>query len=454
MKNIFHIFAIFFFISFCGNSFADINLSVSPADGSRSLRFDRLMSSFDNKKELRVRVTSTGAQRYQIFQRVQEPIVNEKGQSLNLRAVQVASAANSNAGGTLYLQSPDYLGLGEQLVYTSSQAGDADSFVLVYVVDPALVNAEGKFFGKIVFTLRPMNGGAQQQAVVDISLEAQSAWKLSVKGGRTPERVEVKDTDTAEKSADFVKIAFSGNKGQHIKIYQELEMMPMDATAQEIGANVINFSVASEAGNARAQGLMPLDRTRTLIYTGTASESVLLVYFLVDGEKAALANAGSYRGKIRYIVETERGPESFLIDLVCEIQPVFNMEVSLLGEGVRFTHVVPTNPPVEREVTVSVRTNLHKPYQVSQDLQSLMANEKGDIVAKEYFTMKAKIEGDQKGQVRAVDFIPMEVGEHVVFSSDRKGSPSTFKVVYRLQGYTGMSTGNFSAPVRFSLNQN
>lgn len=443
------------FLSFCGTSFAGMTLSVGPVDGSRGLRFERLTDSVGNKKELRVRINSADGTRYQIFQRVQEPIVNEKMQSLNLRAVQAASAMGSNSGGTLYLQSPEYLGMGDQLIYTSSQAGDADSFVLVYAVDPSLVDLEGRFFGKLVFTLRPMSGGAQMQAVVDVFLESEPTLQISVKGGRSPERVQVKDTDTTQGSADLVKINFSGNKGQVIKIYQELETVPQDMAAKAIGVDTIRFSVTGNMlDGVHEQGPTPIGRMRTLIYNGTAPEGSLLVYFMVDAEKTAEENAGSYRGKLRYIIETARGQEAFSIDLVCEIQPVFNVEVDLPVDGVRFNNVQPTNVPVEREVLVSIRTNLNKPYQVSQDVQASMTNEKGDVIAKEYFTMKAELADGQKGQVKAADFVPIETGEHVVFNSDRKGSPASFKVVYRLQAYQGMNTGNFSAPIRFSLNQN
>jgi hypothetical protein len=454
MKTIFQVAIISFLIFSCGASFAAMTLNVGPVDGSRSLRFDRLTDSLDNKKELRIRVSSTDGQRYQVYQRVQEPIVNEKGQSLNLRAVQVASSMGSNAGGTLYLQSPDYLGLGEQLIYTSSQAGDTDSFVLVYVVDPSAVSNDGKFFGKLVFTLRPMNGSSQEQSVVDLFIESEASSKVSVKGGRTAERVLVKGSDTTSQDADFVKIELAGNKGQAFKIYQELETLPQDDAAREISAGVLRFSVAGDmAGDMPAQGVLPLERTRTLLYTGTGGEGTVLVYLFADADKALQENAGTYHGKLRYIVETGTAQQVFLVDLACEIQPVFDLEVEMPPDGVKFNNVVATDPPQEREVMVRVHTNLQKPYQVSQDLQAPMTNEKGDQIARDFLMMKGELLDGQKGQIKAVEFVPMETGEHAVFHSDRKGSPAAFKVIYRLQAYPQISSGNFLAPIRFSLNQ-
>ena len=441
---------------FFGNSaFAALSLSVSPADGSSSLRFDRITQGQENIKQIRVRVTSTGRNRYQIFQRVQQPIVNEKGESLNFQAIQAVTMNNSNSAGTLYLQNADRLSQGDQLLYTSSQGGDSDSFVISYVVDPTAMGAAGRFFGQILFTVRSMTDASQEQAFVNISLESVSNWNVSVSGGRTPGQVRIKDSDVAEKTADFVKISFSGNLGQEVRIYQEFNALPQNTMAEEILPDAFRFLVAGETEqNVRVSGAVPMGRTRTLIYTGKSQEDSLRVYFLANPDKIQEANAGTYTGKVKYIVETDKGPEEFLIDLECDIQPVFNLDVTLPPEGVSFANVLATNPPTQREVMVTVHSNLHRAYQVLQDLSVPMANEKGNEIDKGYFTVKVEIPSGEKGQTKFVDFSSMQTGEYPIFSSDGKGSPATFKVVYRLQGYPQLSSGNYSAPIRFSLNQN
>jgi hypothetical protein len=90
---------------------------------------------------------------------------------------------------------------------------------------------------------------------------------------------------------------------------------------------------------------------------------------------------------------------------------------------------------------------------VVQELQSPMTNEKGDQIKKEYFTLKVELPAGDKGHTKFSDYLSLETGSYPVFSSDSKGSPATFKVFYRLQGYPQISAGNFSAPIRFSLNQ-
>jgi hypothetical protein len=48
----------------------------------------------------------------------------------------------------------------------------------------------------------------------------------------------------------------------------------------------------------------------------------------------------------------------------------------------------------------------------------------------------------------------METGEYPIFSSNDAGMPAAFKVIYRLKGYPQMAGGDYTAPIRYSLNQN
>ena len=123
---------------------AAVTLSVMPIDGNNSLRLEQGLSG-SNKAEVRVRVVSAGGNRYQVFQRVVGPLVNEKGQSLDLQAVETQSLPNSNTGGTLYLQNPQSLGLSEELVYTSPENGQNDAFIIGYTLRPEYLSVGTRF---------------------------------------------------------------------------------------------------------------------------------------------------------------------------------------------------------------------------------------------------------------------------------------------------------------------
>jgi len=446
--------AVFFFcVLYAPCSFAALSLSVNPEDGSNSLRLEQPLG-VQKTKQIRVRITSTDGKHYQVFQRLLEPIVNEKGESLDMQAIQTATISNSNASGTLYTQNVDRLSMGDQLLYSSGQGGESDGFTVAYSVQPGYPKAAGNFMGRLIFTVRSSEEPSQGQAEVNIYLQSTSQWKADVQGGRSATLVRVNDTDTTEQTADFVKISFAGNSGGEVRIYQELSVVPQNADGQEFQPEGLLFYGSGRTDGLRAQTPAALEANRQLLYSGHNPEDNFLVYYLMDPRLVSLQEPGEYGGKLKYTVETDKGPQEYSIDLQCRIQPVFNMDVSVPPEGVSFPHVLATEPPQEKEVTVTVHSNLHKPYQVVQDLQSLMTNEKGKEIDKEYFTFRVDVPPGQKGKTKYADFAPVAAGEYPIFYSDAKGSPATFKVVYKLQGYNQMNAGNYSAPIRFSLNQN
>ncbi len=164
-------------------------------------------------------------------------------------------------------------------------------------------------------------------------------------------------------------------------------------------------------------------------------------------------DAGTYSGKLKYVIETDQGRQEFPLFLKCDIQPEFTLNITTPPGGVSFSHVTTIGPPQDVEVLVTVLSNLHSPYQVVQNIQTNMTNQQGKEYNNKYFTMQVEIPKDQKGQTNFTEFSSVQTGEYPVYSSDSAGSGTTFKVVYRLQGYAQMVAGDFIAPVRLSLNQ-
>jgi len=435
-------------------AFAFISLSVVPVDGSNSLRFENMpVGGLEDRNEIHIRVNSSDGRQYQVFQRILEPVVNEKGDALNLQAMETQTLPNSNSSGTLYLQNSDHLSMGDQLLYSSSQAGESDMFMIGYFLNQGLINAVGSFRGRMIFTVRDVSGNSDQ-ATIDIFMDASSNLKVSVKGAHDPIRIHVRSSDTTEKEADYVNLSFSGNSGQDIRIYQEVEIMPQNGSGRGLGGDVLQLDAESDDAQAlRIQGLNSLRDNKTLIYSSNKDADNFVIYFLVDSGQIQQQDAGSYIGRIKYIVETSRGAQEFPIDIQCDVPPEFSISITPPPGGVNFTHVLANNPPQDKQVLVTVTSNLHKPYQVLQDLQTNMTDNQGKEFDNKYFTIQVQIPSGQEGQTNFTEFSPMETGEYPIFSSDAGGSSATFEVVYRLQGYDRMSPGNFLAPVRFSLDQ-
>ncbi len=433
---------------------ANVSLSVNPVDGSNGLRFERIPpAGAENKEEIHIRVSSTNGSRYQVFQRILEPIMNEKGDTLNLQAISTQTLSNSNSSGTLYLQNSDHLSMSDQLLYSSSQGGESDMFIIGYSLNQSLINTSGRFRGRLVFTVRGMGNDSSDQVTIDVFLETSSNLKISVKGAHHPTRIRIQGSDISEKSADFINVSFSGNKAQEIRIYQEVETMPHNETDQGLGADVLQLDAQGQTEGLRIQGASPLRSGRSLVYSSNKDEDNFLIYFLVNADQVQRQAAGSYVGRIKYVVETDKGNQVFPIDIQCVIASVFTMNVVTPPGGVSFSHVLANSPSQDKQVMVTVSSNLNKPYQVTQDFQTNMTNQQGKEFDSKYFTIQVEIPSGQKGQTDFTEFSPVRTGEYPVFSSDSMGSGATFTVVYRLQGYTQMNAGDFLAPIRFSLNQ-
>ncbi|MDE2222768.1 MAG: hypothetical protein KGK03_06830 [Candidatus Omnitrophica bacterium] len=445
---------IFFTLCTWAPCWAALSLSVSPVDGSNSLRFQSTYAAGENMKEVHIRVTSTNGERYQIFQRVLEPVINEKGEALNLQAIQTQTVPNSNIAGTLYLQNTDHVNMGDQLIYSSNPSGQSDSFVIGYSLDRSLIAGSGTFTGRLVFTVRSLSSGSNDQAVINLFVENPTSFKISVQGRHSPNFVHARSSDTSESTADAVNISFSGNAGQTIRIFQQADGMPQNEAGQDLGAGVLQLDAEGQTDGLRAAGISTLKPGRTLIYSSNRSEDSFTVYFLADAAKAQQQDAGTYRGRVTYVVESGAGQQEFPINVQFDVPPVFTMNVTTPSAGgVNFPRVLAGAPPQDQEVVITVTSNLHKPYQVVQEMEANMTNPQGKEFNNKYFTLQVQIPEGQKGHSDYTEFSPVKTGEYPVFSSDAGGSGATFKVLYRLQGYSQMTPGSFMAPIRFSLDQ-
>jgi len=165
---------------------AESGISVSPYEGGIDLNFGRVSSSTTVTKEVKVRITSNLGKQYQVFQRLEGGLVNERGVILNPSAVVFSTLRGSNSTGSLYQEEPVGLSYNDQLLYVSNFQGDSDSFFVVYTFRGERLNAYGQFLGKIVYTLRPLGEGEEKIAILNVYLKKIKPGKsgpLSWKGG-------------------------------------------------------------------------------------------------------------------------------------------------------------------------------------------------------------------------------------------------------------------------------
>ncbi|MFA5261686.1 MAG: hypothetical protein WC450_10700 [Candidatus Omnitrophota bacterium] len=431
-------------------AFAALTLSVTPSEGGSSIRFGRVDTLSSEDKEVRVRVNSDEGQQYQVFQRM-TPLVNEKGETLDHPAILTGGLLGSNTGGTLYVQDIEQIGLSEQQIYSSDQAGTSDSFVVFYKVDPNALTVSGSFQGQMLYTVRPIGGGNIAETIITVTLECGGELKLETTGNAGPARVRI-TTDQRPLSDATFSIVFTNNiEGNAIKIYQQIDTLPRDELMQPVEAGLIQYlALGGERGDILQEASGDLRPEQVLIYEGTASHDTIGVNYSVNQDLVQNYQAGNYEGTARYIIESRQGDQEIDVNLELVVAPVFELNVEYPSEGMSFHGTLETDPPQIKDIKVAVKTNLGKPYVVNQILQAPLTNEEGEEFSSEFFTFREElIDGD--GSVQHDDFSPVSKGEVPLYVSDDQGSSAVLNVSYRMKPYPNMQAGNYKVQVMYSL---
>ena len=441
----------FFFLVLAGVSAqAAVTLSVTPVEGGNTLRFGRITDPARSNKEVRIRVTSDAAHQYQIFQRVLSPLVNERGEQLDRNVIQVSGLAGSNASGTIHVQGVDTVGYADQLVYTSSAEGTSDSFILIYQIDPSLVTKSGEFVGKILYTVRPLGGGSQDEVVLDLFLEASGEFSVKVDASQGLNRVRL-DTLNGQNNA-YVRFAFSENAGT-IRIYQEMPQPLRNESFYEIRPEgLLAQGQSAQLNETKISSPTPLRAQEKLIYESDTPQDTVTVLYSLNPEEPD-PRAGEYQGLVRYRVESNGKSRVFDIDMEVNVEPVFELKAKYPPEGMAFQRLLPGTPPQYKEISVTVHSNTGKPYFVSQNISALLTNEKGSQIPKEDFTVREELLPGATGNIEHPQFSVVQAGQTTLFHSDAQGSSAEFKVIYRLNPYRGLEAGDYQAAFVYTLGE-
>ena len=432
---------------------AALNLNVIPYEGGNSLRFGRVTVSDVVNKEVKIRITSTAGKQYQVFQRIVDPLVNEKGIQLNERALTSCALRGSNTAGALYQEQATELSFADQLLYTSSSAGEGDSFRMVYTLRGSRLNASGNFTGKIIYTLRPIGEGTQQTYILNVFIEASGEFRIETNGSWDKNSVRLSTASDNDKKG-FIEFSFKGNMNRKLNVYQEIFQFPENSLKEEICQDSINFFTSGgKRGELYHKSPTALKRKRALVYSSSSDEDIFFVNFILDDEAIETQSAGRYRGVVTYLVEGFGIQQTISVNLEIEIMPVFKLEVELSEGGLRFSDLAPESDPQIREVQVKVKSNLGKPYIVTHNMRSSLVSQEGRKLASDLFTMKTEFTGKESGEIRFIDFTPVPLDEVSLFFSDEKGSPAQFKTIYKVETDLSVKPGDYSTTINYSLGE-
>ncbi len=453
-KNAFSrfIFVLVFVVIFTTKAYAVLEFSIIPINGGNDIRFSRgdLISGIT--KEVRVRITSTDNQQYQVFQELVSPFINERGVTIDRPVLSASILPGSNGSGTAYLSSSQPVNRGQQLLYTSSSSARSEFFTLIYSVDQKYLSDAGTFTGLIQFSVRTVTGNERQTVQTNVFIESNSQITYDVHGSSSQNLVRIENKENALPS--YVNLSFSGNSGSNIAVYAQILTYPINDLNFELVSGILKLSLEGSLDGALSfQDTVDIPRNRVLIYKSTQQSDSFSARFTLSPDNLAKVLAGSYRGVIRFSFETDRGVNNFDINLDINILPLFEIALDFPQGPISFKGLIPGSDPQIKEVVVQVRSNLHRPYIVNQKVSDLLVNVKGQEISEKYFMSRQVLNVDYFGTPAAEEFVSVKKGESAIFYSDNKGSSATFKVFYRLSAFPGMNPGDYRTVILYSLNE-
>ena len=258
---------------------AAVSLSATPMTGGTSIRFGRVDVKESSSQEVRFRITSTDGQQYQVYQRMEEPLVNERGESLDVEALQSYILSGSNSQGTVYNQDLQGVTLSDNLIYTSDSAGTSDGFTIIYQMNQDRVNATGNITGRIAYTVRPIGSAVQSEVVLTVYLEIPDEFSITTKASSG---LDVIRLDSGPNGSGYFQIHFANNTGRTISIYQDMTQMPQNEQFEDLDRQVIQLKASvSGGGESFFSDFTPLPLGRKLVSrSDQESEDLSLDYRL------------------------------------------------------------------------------------------------------------------------------------------------------------------------------
>lgn len=450
---------LFFFVSkyaFCAGVF-DL-LQPTLTEGGYRLEID----TANPYRGVKLEVNSDVAVQYEIVQKINIPIENRDnpGQIIPSNNFVMRRIDEGNATGTFYVQPSDMRVSSVERIYTSSTAGAAVNFTLVYGITDIPDIPSGHYYGKLAFTLRPISSNRDQvtkflDVYITVGEEGLAEPIIEIAASTGSKVITLNSLREEQATADVVA-KINGRFKKVFSIYQIIGQPLVSSDGSTLDYEAVSFET-KEIAKGMGMPLTSLTSQPQTIYTsgpnGEAPESFVVTYSLGDlsGQRA-----GKYAGNIKYFLK-QADKDSFLgmISLEVENEKIFELMVAPqdLKGTIDFSNLKPDEPPRQNEVVLEVKTNTGKQYQVAQKVNSGLKNKEGGEIPPKFFTLRTdKVEVfNIKGTLKFPEKQEVKEGETVLFVSDTSGSPVKFKVVYELVVDWNVKAGDYSAGIVYSL---
>ncbi|MDP1853858.1 MAG: hypothetical protein Q8L26_06640 [Candidatus Omnitrophota bacterium] len=438
-----------------GKSFAAFSISVTPFEGGQDIRFGNISAKNQPplNKEVTVRATTDIAKQYRVIQQILEPLADETGAEIPYGDLLVYAIRGTNTYGTLSVINEIPISPNRTVIYTSNPQGAQDSFQLAYRLIPENI-AAGSYRGRISYTLEPIESGVSSSTLIlNIFVEISQEGAIKIQTQDSSKNVFLKQAD-AQKHSFEVSFQIIGGLGRQFKIAQVISEALMSNEGIELPLEVVSFAVSENKKGVAVLEPTVLTKKEQLIYSSSpdgASDNFVVSYVLSD---ISSEKPGKYATKIKYILEGTGNIESGLLEtlhLQVENDKIFDLEItSETGWGIAFTDLKAETPPRINEVTIEVKTNLAKPYQITQNVLSDLTDKQGNTIPNDYFHLRTE-SINTKGNLRFSDKGVVKKGDAILFSSDNQGSPDKFKIIYELECPKDLKAGDYSTRITYSL---
>lgn len=440
-------------------AYAVFDLSVSPFQGGFDLRFDKITPDMDRvNREVNVRITTDINKQYRLTNTFLQPLSTPEGVQLPMNSFVVYAIRGTNSFGTMNVLEQVPLRMGDQLIYTSNQTGNADAFTLVYSILPSPSITAGTYHGRLGFTITPIDSSsAPVTRILEVTAEIEVESAIEIKTA-TGSKVISLDPSGADTQAAAIGINIKGGFGKQFRILQLINEQPVSSEGELLGWQAVTFKgVNAQRGTAVSQDT-PLSNGPQVIYTsapGGDADNFILEYRLADltNEKA-----GKFRTSVKYVLEGIGFAQSKLIDtLALEIENPRVFDITIYPQNqkgvIEFLNLTPTAPAQTNVMDIEVKSNTGKQYQVTQNMLSDLVSKDGEAIRAQYFTLRTEAIDDTKGMLKFPAAGQVNKGYTVLFVSDKKGSPDKFRVVYTLAPSRDIKSGDYSTKITYSLSE-
>ncbi|MCX5697294.1 MAG: hypothetical protein NTU54_04930 [Candidatus Omnitrophica bacterium] len=438
------------------------SLSASFYSGESELTFRVNQGIPVKPAEIRINISNVTVQ-YQITQELWAPITSGRSE-IDWKYVMMRGFMGTGNSGTFQAARDNPSPIRSYNVLYTNTARTSDNFTLIYTIDNLPADTEpGSYRGQIRLVFNPLEAG-QEQTVLFLNILVDVGRQPAVETGT--QSIEINPVSglhtislASEEKENKKEFVVGANINGHFDgLFSIVQVIPEpiqsnDGTQLDYGTVSVKTENANKGENIPATAL---SNTQQKIYTslsnGDAAASFNIIYTLGDisGQKA-----GAYKSKIHYYLE-QAGRLTLLkmLDLEIVVAPTFDFLVTPAEQKteVSFQDLKPGGPAKVSEVTIEIKSNLGKQYQLNQNISSEMTNKDGDIIPFKYFTLSMQ-SLDTKGSLRAAQKEEIKKGDMVIFVSDLKGSPDKFKLVYELSCPDNLKGGYYGSRITYSLTE-